>query len=180
MHKTKIKGQKSRALFTIHYLLVTFILCLAVMDLPAQSGGTFEIRQSVLAGGGGESSGGTCSVAGTSGQAVANSSSGSPYSLRSGFWQGDLAPSAALVTLSGRVTTADGRGIRNVRVSITDQNGNVRYALTSSFGYYLFDDIAAGQTVVISIAAKRYVFANPTRILSVQEGLADIDFTAEP
>jgi hypothetical protein len=52
--------------------------------------------------------------------------------------------------------------------------------LTSSFGYYRFDEIEVGQTVVISVASKRHVFANPTRILSVQDELAGIDFTAEP
>jgi hypothetical protein len=179
MDKTKITRQKSWALFAIHNLLFTLVFSVAVADLSAQSGGTFEIRQSVIAGGG-ESSGGTFSVAGTSGQAMANTLSGSQYSLRSGFWQPDLAPSAAMVTLSGRVTTADGRGIRNVRVSLTDQSGNARYAMTSSFGYYLFEDITAGQTVVISVTAKRYIFSTPTRILTVDEGLADIDFTAEP
>ena len=91
-----------------------------------------------------------------------------------------LAPTAAEVSISGRVTTADGRSIRNVRVSLTDQSGNVRSALTNAFGYYRFDGIEAGQTVVISVAAKRYVFASPTRIVTVQEELADIDFTAEP
>ena len=91
-----------------------------------------------------------------------------------------LNPTAANAPVSGRVTTADGSGIRNVRVSLTDQSGNVRSALTNAFGYYRFEGIEAGQTVVISIAAKRYVFANSTRIVTVQEELADIDFTAEP
>ena len=91
-----------------------------------------------------------------------------------------LAPTAAGVSVSGRVTMADGRGLRNVKLSLTDQVGNVRTALTSALGYYRFDDIEAGQTVVITIAAKGYLFSNPTRILTIQEELADIDFTAEP
>ena len=67
-----------------------------------------------------------------------------------------------------------------VSVSVIDQSGNVRRVLTGSFGYYRFNEIDAGQTVVISIAAKRYIFANPTRIVSVQDELADVDFIAEP
>lgn len=180
MKKTKTKPLDSRPLSLIQCLFLTLLVCVPGLDLPAQSGGGFEMRQSVVAGGGGSSSGGTLSLSGTSGQIVANSSSGLPYSLRSGFWQGDFGPSAALVTVSGRVTTAEGSGIRNVRVSLTDQTGVVRTALTGSFGHYRFDDIEAGQTVVLSIAAKRYVFASPTRIVTVQEELADIDFTAEP
>lgn len=65
-------------------------------------------------------------------------------------------------------------------MSLTDQNGGVRAALTGPFGYYRFDDVEAGQTAVLSVSAKRYVFANPTRVLNIQDELADIDFTAEP
>jgi len=89
-------------------------------------------------------------------------------------------PSAAGVSVGGRVTTADGRGIRNVNVSMTDQSGNIRRTLTSSLGYYSFDEIEAGQTLVVSIAAKRYAFTNPTRVVNVQEELVEVNFTAEP
>ncbi len=91
-----------------------------------------------------------------------------------------LAPTAAGVSVSGRVTTAEGRGINSARVSLTDQSGNVRTALTNSFGYYRFDAVDAGQTVVLSVTSKRYIFGDSTRVLSVQDELADIDFTAEP
>ena len=90
------------------------------------------------------------------------------------------ASTAANVAVGGRVTTAEGTGISNVRVSLTDQSGNVRTAFTGSFGYYLFDEVEVGQLVVISIAAKRYAFANPMRIVTVHDELTDMDFTAEP
>lgn len=180
MKNTKIELAKSRARFRIHYLFLTVIVGVSGIELPAQSGGSFDIKQSVIASGGSESGGGTFSLTGIAGQTVVNSSTGPGYVVRSGFWQGNLGPTASLVAVSGKVTTADGRGIRNVNVSLTDQSGNVRKALTGSFGYYRFDEIEAGQTVVLSTAAKRYVFASPTRIVTVQEELADIDFTAEP
>lgn len=91
-----------------------------------------------------------------------------------------LAPTAAPVSISGRVTASDGRGLRNAVLSLTDQEGNVRTALTNSFGYYRFDRIDAGQTVIVRISAKQYVFADPTRIVTVQDEIADLDFTAEP
>jgi hypothetical protein len=53
------------------------------------------------------------------------------------------APTAASV--SGRVMTASGRGIRNVIITMTDSQGNERTATTSSVGYYRFDNIAAGK-----------------------------------
>jgi hypothetical protein len=55
------------------------------------------------------------------------------------------APTAASVSVSGRVMTASGRGIRNVIITMTDSQGNERTATTSSVGYYRFDNIAAGK-----------------------------------
>lgn len=40
------------------------------------------------------------------------------------------APTAAFVTVSGRVSTPEGGGLRNARVALTDQNGNTRTVLT--------------------------------------------------
>ncbi len=75
--------------------------------------------------------------------------------------------------------TQDGRGIRNIYVVI---NGGAlttpRVALTSSFGYFAFDDIEVGQTYVISISSKRYGFAQPTQAISVIDNVNDLVFQA--
>ncbi|MBL8180915.1 MAG: carboxypeptidase regulatory-like domain-containing protein [Blastocatellia bacterium] len=138
------------------------------------------MKQSVIANGGGESNGGAFSLAGTTGQVMVGSTSGSPYQVRNGFWLGNLGPTASFVSVSGRVTTANGNGIRNASLSLVDSNGTVHRRLTASFGYYRFDYIEVGQNVVITIAAKRYTFAVATRIIAVQDELADVDFIAEP
>ncbi len=96
-----------------------------------------------------------------------------------GAFEVQRAPLAAGVSISGRVMTANGRGIRNVWITLTDSSGNVRTAVTSSFGYFSFDDVSAGETYIISAFAKRYRFNQPTRVLSVNDGLADVDFTAQ-
>lgn len=90
-----------------------------------------------------------------------------------------FAPTAALVSVSGRVTTSGGQGIRNVSVSLTDSEGDVRRAVTNSFGKYRFDDVEAGQTVILGVASKRYAFTNPTRVLMVVDDIADADFVAD-
>jgi len=90
-----------------------------------------------------------------------------------------LAPTAASVSISGRVLTAGRRGIGNARVTLTDSFGNSRIAVTTSFGYYNFAEVAAGETYVIGVAARRYVFSQPTRIISVNENISALDFTAE-
>jgi len=48
-----------------------------------------------------------------------------------------FAPTAANVTVSGRILTAEG-GLRNARVVLTDSSGNSRTFLTNSFGLLSF------------------------------------------
>lgn len=86
---------------------------------------------------------------------------------------------AAAVSVGGRITASSGTGIRNVIVTLTAGNGITRNVLTSSFGYYNFDDVAVGETYVVSVAAKRFTFANPTQIISVNDNIGDLDFIAE-
>jgi hypothetical protein len=88
-------------------------------------------------------------------------------------------PTAASVNIGGRVTAGKGRGIRNARVTITEANGATRTVATGSFGYYRFADVSAGQTVTISVFAKRFEFSSPTQIVNVTEGEENLNFTAE-
>ncbi len=90
-----------------------------------------------------------------------------------------VAPTAAQVSVRGRVTTASGDGIRNVFVTLTDSNGNSRSKLTGKFGAFQFRDVAAGETYVISVSARRYSFSQPSQVRFVSEDLTDIDFIAD-
>jgi hypothetical protein len=89
----------------------------------------------------------------------------------------NLTPTAATVTIGGRVTTAKGRGINRARISLTDAAGETRYAMTNLFGYYNFIDVPAGAVYILSARSKQYDFTLPTRVLFVSEALADADFT---
>jgi hypothetical protein len=93
--------------------------------------------------------------------------------------QGLAVPTAARVLVGGRVLTAKGLGIRNVQVSITDSQGNTRTVVSSSFGYYQFAEVPVGETYVISVTAKKYIFSQPVQITSILEDTSDIDFIAE-
>ncbi|MGH9947020.1 MAG: beta strand repeat-containing protein [Pyrinomonadaceae bacterium] len=88
-----------------------------------------------------------------------------------------LMTTAAGVSVSGRVLSADGRGVRNAAVILSDAQGGIRRSLTSTFGYYRFDDVLVGQTYILSVSSKRYTFT--PRVLSVVDELADVDFVAE-
>jgi CSLREA domain-containing protein len=87
-------------------------------------------------------------------------------------------PTAASANINGRVITASGRGIRNVRVSLTKPNGEISTVATNSFGYYRFQDLQVGQTYILSVSSKLYSFAEPTRVISLQEDLTDENFVS--
>ena len=153
-----------------------------MMNVDGQTGGNFSITQSVVAGGGGQnSSGGIFSVDGTVGQSVAGDAvSNPPFAVTSGFWNfTPLAPTAANAAIGGRVRTADGNGIRGVSVRLTMPNGEIRTALTASFGYYSFTEIPVGQTYIISVSAKKFTFSQPIVVRTVFEEISDLDFVAD-
>lgn len=93
-----------------------------------------------------------------------------------------MASTAAPASISGRVLTAGGKSISNAIVTIS--GGNLpapRTIATGHFGYYSFEGLATGQSYVLSVSgAKRYTFANPTRIITLQDDVLDANFVAEP
>lgn len=88
------------------------------------------------------------------------------------------APTAATASVSGRVVAADGRGVVSAFVSLTDSEGNKRVAVTNPFGYYQFDGIEAGQSVLIKVVSKKYQFE--PRIITTTDNLTDVDFVGNP
>jgi hypothetical protein len=160
---------------------ILFTALIFAASVLAQSGGTYEIKQSVVSNGGGTSDGGTYSLTGTAAQSVAGTNSTTdPYGVRGGFWQEFLAPTVATVAVSGRVLTSENNGITKVTVTLTDAGGATRSALTSAFGYFSFDDVEAGQTYIISVRSKRYQFSNPTQVITLMDEFTDLTFTALP
>ena len=99
-----------------------------------------------------------------------------------GGWQIQFIPTtAASVGISGRVTTANGNGIRNAKVVITGNSlVQPRIATTGSFGYYTFDGLETGETYVLTVNSKRYTFSMPSRVISLVDNVIDADFTAHP
>jgi hypothetical protein len=92
------------------------------------------------------------------------------------FTNTQLTPSAAMVPISGRVLTSNGRSISSVRVMLTDDNGVTRTAISSSFGYYRFDDVEVGRIYVMSALSKRYQF-NP-QVVSLTDELTGFNLIA--
>jgi hypothetical protein len=88
-----------------------------------------------------------------------------------------FAPTAASVSIGGSVLTLDGRGLRNAQVFLTDSNGRVRTAATSTFGYYRFDAVGVGQTYVLNVESEKYRFQ--PQVLIVNEELTELNLTVE-
>lgn len=95
-----------------------------------------------------------------------------------GAFEVQVAPTAATVSVSGRVITPQGRGIRNVVVTMTDSNGNTRTATTTSFGYYRFEEVAAGETYIFAARGKRFSFGQNSQVHSIMEDTSNINFIA--
>lgn len=93
-----------------------------------------------------------------------------------GAYEFQATPTAATVSVGGRVLTPDGYGLRNALVTITDQSGNSRTVITGSFGYYSFAEVEAGESYVISITSKRYVFR--PQFVSIVDDITGLNFTA--
>jgi hypothetical protein len=91
-----------------------------------------------------------------------------------------LQTTAAGVSLSGRVMTAERAGIRNARIVITGESlPEPRTVTTGSFGYYSFDGLTAGQTYVVTVNAQRYTFMVPSRVYTLVDNIVDADFVAD-
>ncbi|MEP6705613.1 MAG: carboxypeptidase-like regulatory domain-containing protein [Acidobacteriota bacterium] len=150
----------------------------------AQTGGPYDLSHNVIAGGGGSQSiGGPFAMTGTVGQNLAGTvSTGGGYGLRGGFWASQaFAPTAAGTSISGRIRTADGQGIRNVSLSLTNAvTGEISTALSSSFGYYRFEEVLVGQTYILTVRAKRFSFDPDTRVITLLDELTNEDFSALP
>jgi hypothetical protein len=94
--------------------------------------------------------------------------------MQSGWGIEFLASTAANAEVSGRVLNEAGQGVRGAIVSMTDQAGQTRTAVTGSFGYYHFAEVRTGGTYIVSVTSQRYTFA--PRILQVFDNVTDFDF----
>lgn len=98
----------------------------------------------------------------------AQTTSLSPFAVADSF-----APTASNVSVSGRVMSETG-GLGRARVRLTEANGNVRSTVSNSFGYYRFDGLVAGQTVLVEVNAKGHRYGS--RVVSLDDNLTDVDF----
>lgn len=102
------------------------------------------------------------------------------------FWNVDdvtitgLQPLAAEGVISGRVTDVNGNGLAKVRLTLS--GGELSQSIvvrTNAFGYYTLPEVEVGATYTLTASDKRYTFANPSRVINLQENISDADFVSE-
>lgn len=86
-------------------------------------------------------------------------------------------PTAATVSVGGRVLDSSGFALSRAYVTLTDTQGATRTAITNPFGYYNFSDVQAGQNYVFRVSSKRHNFS--PQVIFVEEDMNDLNFTAE-
>jgi hypothetical protein len=86
-------------------------------------------------------------------------------------------PTAAGVTINGRVYSPFGRPVSGAVVRLTNQNGEITTASTNSLGYFRFTDIVAGQTVTISVTAKVGTYA--PQVINLTDNIDELNFYPE-
>ncbi len=102
---------------------------------------------------------------------IANAADGADI----GAFEAGAVVTAAGVSISGRVLLQNGYAADNVVITLTDQNGAAQTVKANSFGFYRFEDVAAGQTYTLSARSRRLNFA--PQIVFLNDDLVNVDFT---
>jgi hypothetical protein len=87
-----------------------------------------------------------------------------------------LAPTAAAVSVAGRIVNNAGRGISKASVVAIDNQGQTRTAFSNSFGYFRINELNAGETYTFQVRHKTYTFA--PRVLTLYENIDELTFIA--
>jgi len=172
---------------TLKYIgLLGTILSLSLINVSAQiaSGGGYTLSQTVIAGGGtiNDAVNGGYKVEGTNGQSAAGTlGAGGSYAVTGGFWSPNpFAPTAAGVSVSGRVLDVAGSGLFNATITLTGGNLLVpRTTRTNTFGYFRFEDVEAGHFYIVTVRNKKYGFGQESQYISLLDNVTDIVFRAE-
>lgn len=89
-------------------------------------------------------------------------------------------PTAAHVSVGGRVYSPYGNPLGNAMVSLYGTDGTFSATRTNPFGYYRFAEVAVGQTYIVAVSSKRFYFSNSVQVVFVTEAMESLDFFADP
>jgi hypothetical protein len=85
-----------------------------------------------------------------------------------------LGPSAAQASISGRVFDGLGRGVSGATVTTFDEVGSQRTVMTNTFGYYRLDGVTVGNSYVLMVKSRRFVY--DAQVVTLQDEVRDQNF----
>lgn len=96
------------------------------------------------------------------------------------FDSDEIAPTAANVTINGRIEMGSGRSVSGITLVLSDPAlGRTWIAHTNVFGYYQFANVPAGVFYVVTVApSKRYVFTPDSLSFVAEDDLTGVNFFA--
>jgi hypothetical protein len=163
------------------FAAITLIVA-GCVPLSAQSGGTFQITNSVVAAGGGESKdvvNNRFSHESTVGEhATGKLLQNPPYSLTAGFRasQIDQSPTSSSASILGRILTSDGAPLAGATINLTGPH--TAQAITDANGVYSFAGLEIGSLYTVTPARVNYSFNPPFRSFSLLANGTEAVFTA--
>jgi hypothetical protein len=89
-----------------------------------------------------------------------------------------LMPTAAGVSVSGRVLSVTGSGLRNARVTLTSPSGRLYSAQTNSFGAFRIENVPAGEVYTLNAMLKGMRFSS--RTVSVTDEVTGLELFPDP
>lgn len=88
-------------------------------------------------------------------------------------------PTAADLMLSGRIMDTAGMPVRGAIVQLYRiSNGETSAFSSSTFGYYAFRGLAAGESYAVTVTARRYRFDPPSQTITIVDNMTDVNFVA--
>ena len=87
-------------------------------------------------------------------------------------------PTAAAVSITGRVTDYYGRAISSAKLTLFGASGEAKVVYTNTFGYYKFSEVPVADFYVMSVQHRRYTFVNGSVNFSLQDNIEGFNFQA--
>jgi len=92
--------------------------------------------------------------------------------------ESDTTPAATYVM--GRITDFGGRSVRGAEVTLFSlDSDDIKRVTTNAFGYYRFANLAEGDSYLIAVNHRRYLFVGGSTSFTLESSPIQIDFQAE-
>lgn len=86
----------------------------------------------------------------------------------------------ALFYVMGRITDFGGRSVRGAEVTLFSlDSDDVKRVSTNAFGYYRFANLNEGESYLIAVIHRRYLFVGGSTSFTIESTPLQIDFQAE-